>query len=227
MSESIQGILLVNKDKDMTSFDLVPILRRKLGVKKIGHAGTLDPLATGLMVMLVGRDYTKRSQEFMGYDKEYKAVIELGSSTTTLDKEGEITQTSDYIPSKDELLKALEKMTGLQNQIPPMHSAKKVKGQKLYLLARKGKEVAREPIQVEIYPEFISYEYPMLTVNIRCSKGTYIRSYAQDLAKELGCAGHLADLCRTRIGPFSLENAIDTCHLKDSHAKVEHWLKKL
>lgn len=227
MTETVQGILLVNKDKDMTSFDLVPILRRKLGVKKIGHAGTLDPLATGLMVMLVGREYTRRSQEFMGFDKEYKAVIELGASTSTLDKEGEVVASSDYEPTLDELKEVLDQMTGPQQQIPPMHSAKKVGGQKLYKLARKGKEVERQPISVEIYPELISYAYPLIEVNIRCSKGTYIRTYAQDVAKKLNCEGHLADLCRTRIGPFMLDQAIDTCHLKDSHAKIEHRLKKI
>jgi tRNA pseudouridine55 synthase len=201
------GILLVDKAKGSPSFRLVSILRRLTGVRKVGHAGTLDPLATGLMVMLVGKEFTRKSEEFLSSDKEYLATLCIGIETDTYDAEGKVLRQSDTVPSLLEVENALSKFQGTLLQIPPMFSAKKQQGQKLYELARKGISVPRPPVSVHLQIEWLSYEYPMLKVRVRCSKGTYIRSLAHDLGQELGTGAHLAALCRTKSGSFRLEDA--------------------
>lgn len=207
-TEPIEGILLVDKSKGPSSFKLVQTLRKCLGVKKIGHAGTLDPFATGVMVMLIGRRYTRLSNTFLNCDKEYIAEVRLGITTDTYDSEGKVLWQSSEIPSLDHILKALEQFQGEVEQIPPMFSAKKKQGKKLYELARKGEEVEREPIKIQLETHFIRYEYPFLELRIVCSKGTYIRSIAYDLGQILGCGAHLSNLRRTRSGQFTLENCI-------------------
>jgi tRNA pseudouridine55 synthase len=204
-----QGFLLVNKPLSKTSFSLVSALRKCLGVKKIGHAGTLDPAATGVMVMLIGKAYTKLSDRLLMQDKEYQAVVHLGISTDSYDAEGKILATSDYIPSEKELTLALESFQGTILQVPPMFSAKKIGGKKLYELARKGKEVERPAVEVTLKTTLLSYSYPHATLLIHCSKGTYIRSVAHDLGQALGCGGHLSSLQRLRSGPFCLHDCID------------------
>ena len=203
-----EGILLVNKPKGPSSFRLVQMLRKRLQIQKIGHAGTLDPFASGLMVMLIGRNYTRLSDRFLNHDKEYLAEVRLGQTTDTYDSEGQITATSDIIPSLEDIQAALAGFQGETLQTPPMFSAKKIKGKKLYELARKGIEVHREPVKVTLDIQLIRYEYPFLELRVNCSKGTYIRSLAYDLGIKLECGAHLSNLERTRSGNFLLENAI-------------------
>lgn len=204
----IEGILLIDKAKGRTSFSLVGALRKRLGVKKIGHAGTLDPFATGVMVMLIGRNYTRLSDQFLCSDKEYVAELHFGTTTDTFDCDGTIIEQNDKVPTLEEVKEALKHFHGEIEQIPPMYSAKKIQGKKLYDLARKGIEVERAAVKVQVQTDFIRYEYPILELRIACSKGTYIRSIAYDLGKRLGCGAHLTNLRRTRSGIFLLENCI-------------------
>lgn len=204
----ISGILLIDKPKGRSSFSLVAGLRRLCKVQKIGHAGTLDPFATGVMVMLIGKAYTRLSNQFLNEEKEYLATLQLGVATNTFDEEGEDTFKSDKIPTLFEIDATLKKFQGTLLQTPPMFSAKKVAGKKLYELARQGIEVERKPVEVTIKTEFLSYNYPYLELKIGCTKGTYIRSLADEIGRDLGSYAHLKELCRTKSGPFQLEE----CH---------------
>ena len=208
METRSNGILLVDKAKGSTSFKLVAILRRLTKIEKIGHSGTLDPFATGLMVMLIGREFTKQSDQFLGAEKEYRATVHLGITTDSYDVDGQVTAQSDRIPTLSEIEQALQTFQGEVLQIPPMFSAKKIQGQKLYELARKGIEIPRVPVIVQLDIQLIRYNYPELEINVRCSKGTYIRSIAHDLGNLLGTGAHLSTLTRLRSGGFRLENAI-------------------
>jgi tRNA pseudouridine55 synthase len=221
-TDSIEGILLIDKPQGWTSFSLIRLLRKRLGVQKIGHAGTLDPLATGLMVLLIGRRYTRLSEKFLCNDKEYNAIICLGITTDTYDREGRVLEQSSTIPTFDDIEQVLKDFQGEIEQIPPMFSAKKRQGKKLYELARKGQEIPREPVKVRLDIALISYSYPYLELRVACSKGTYIRSLAFDVGKRLGCGAHLASLRRTRSGPFEVSDGITEkelnsteCHLID------------
>lgn len=207
--EDIQGILLVNKPRGKTSFSLVGALRRLLKVKKIGHAGTLDPFATGVMVMLIGRQATRLSDQFLCADKEYLAQLKLGVTTDTFDCEGTVVGSSDIIPTQAELEAALSQFQGDIQQIPPMYSAKKQNGKKLYELARKGQSVTREPVKIKVNIQLISYSYPYVDIAVTCTKGTYIRSLGHDIGVVLGCGAHLSQLQRTRSGSFHLADCID------------------
>jgi tRNA pseudouridine55 synthase len=202
------GILLVNKAKGSTSFRLVSILRKITNIEKIGHAGTLDPFATGLMVMLIGRDFTRLSDQFLGAEKEYEGIIHLGIATDTYDTEGEIVSRSDKVPTLKELVTVLESFQGDLLQVPPMYSAKKIQGKKLYDLARSGITIERKPVSVRIQLQLLQYEYPELAIRVVCSKGTYIRSLAHDIGQMLGTGGHLISLTRLRSGTFRLEKAV-------------------
>ncbi len=204
-----EGILLVNKPKGKTSFSLVHALRKKTKIKKIGHAGTLDPFAEGVMILLIGKEFTKKSDTFLNQDKEYEGTLHLGVETTTYDPEGEITAKNPAVPPLAEIETVLSQFQGTISQIPPMFSAKKVNGKKLYDLARKGIEIERKPSSVTVDITLIDYSYPELTLKISCSKGTYIRSLAYDIGKALGCGAHLSKLIRTRSGPYTLDNCID------------------
>jgi len=204
---SHEGILLVNKPAGITSHDVVARLRRITGVKKIGHAGTLDPFATGLMILLVGKNYTRKSAHFTGQDKAYHARLYLGIATDSYDIDGKKTAESDYIPSEEEVFASIEEQNGERLQTPPMFSAKKIKGKKLYQLARQGVEVARPPVQVHLETTLLSYTYPHVEIAVSCSKGTYIRSIAHEMGEKLTCHAHLDQLVRTRCGDFLLENS--------------------
>lgn len=204
-----EGICLVDKPKGKTSFSLVSALRRITGISKIGHAGTLDPFATGLMVMLIGSAHTKLSNHFMGQDKEYTCHMRLGISTDTYDCEGKMVNISDKVPTLEELEAALQKFQGTILQTPPMFSAKKVQGQKLYHLARRGIEIERKPAVVTVKTTLLSYNYPFVELSVVCSKGTYVRSIAHDIGQLLGCGAHLSDLRRLRSGKYDLSQAID------------------
>lgn len=214
-ASSPAGILLVNKPKGKTSFYLVSVLRRLLGVKTIGHAGTLDPFATGVMVLLVGKSCTRLSSHFLGQDKEYIATLRLGIRTDSYDCDGTILDTSPIIPTEAAVLEAVSAFQGSILQTPPMFSAKKVGGKKLYELARKGIEIEREAKEVTLQTTLLHYEYPYLSLRVACSKGTYIRSIAEEMGQKLQCGAHLSDLTRTRSGPFSLSDCIDSSLLTD------------
>lgn len=208
-NESSYGLLLLDKPRGKTSFHMVATLRRLLGVQKIGHAGTLDPFATGVMVMLIGRTFTRLSDQFLCADKEYIAQVRLGVSTNTYDCEGVVTQESSLQPTPEQIDAALAYFQGEIEQIPPMFSAKKQQGKKLYELARQGKEVERQPVKIKLVTRLLSYEYPFVNIAVSCSKGTYIRSIAHDFGLMLGCGGHLTSLQRTRSGCFHLNDCFD------------------
>lgn len=204
-----EGILIVNKPKGKTAFDLVWILRKITKVKTIGHAGTLDPMATGLMVMLIGKPYTRLSSQLISHNKEYLAEITLGFATDTFDAEGKTTHTSQKIPTLEEVKDVIESFQGTQLQTPPMFSAKKVKGKKLCDLARKGITIERKAETVHIDISLINYNYPKLELQVKCSKGTYIRSLAHDIGIKLDSFATLTALHRTHSGDFTLAKSVD------------------
>ncbi|MCH9617391.1 MAG: tRNA pseudouridine synthase B [Chlamydiia bacterium] len=224
-AEKLQGILLVNKEKGRTSFSLIPKLRSIFNEKKIGHGGTLDPLATGVMVYLVGKKYTKTADTYLLQDKEYEAVVRLGEERDSYDIDGTITATSDIIPSLEEIEQAIPSFNGVIDQIPPMFSAKKVNGKKLYELARNGEEIVRKPKRVTMQTEILSYHYPKLKIKVTCSSGTYIRSIAHDLGQVLKCYGCIEELKRTRSGIHTLENCFSEEDL-DKIRPLSSLLKK-
>lgn len=221
-----EGILLLDKPRGKTSFYLVMILRKLLGVQKIGHAGTLDPLATGLMVMLVGKNYTRRSSEFTGHNKEYKTRIQLGLTTDSYDLDGTILSTSPLIPSLDDVEKAIAEFQGTTLQTPPMFSAKKVNGQKLCDLARKGTFFERAPTPVTMKISILEYSYPYLNLAVTCSSGTYIRSLAHDIGLTLGCGGAIAALVRTKSGSFVLEDCLGIETIQEKSFDLHPFLQK-
>ena len=208
------GILPVDKPKGVTSFSMVAKLRKISGIKKIGHSGTLDPFASGVLILLLGREYTRLADQFLLQDKEYLATIRLGCTSDTYDPEGVITKVSDRTPSMDELDLALESFQGEISQVPPMFSAKKVQGKKLYELARKGITIDRKPSKVRVKTELLAYEYPYVTLKVSCSKGTYIRSIAHDLGERLKTGAYLQELVRTRSGKVSLDKCVKLENLK-------------
>ena len=211
----MNGILPLNKPLGKSSFSLVSLLRKITNIRTIGHAGTLDPFATGVMVLLIGKTYTRMSNQFLNQDKQYRARLHLGISTDTYDPEGVVTHTSPLIPTLEEIEKALLQFQGTILQVPPMFSAKKVEGKKLYELARKGVSIEREPVQVTMHIQLLSYAYPYLDLDVHCSKGTYIRSLAYDMGQVLGCGAHLATLQRTRSGTFKIEDCCEVDQLLD------------
>ena len=219
-----EGILLVDKAAGSTSFHIVSQLRKLTGIDKIGHAGTLDPFATGVMVMLIGKSFTRRSNEFLENDKEYRATLKLGVTTDTYDKEGQVVATSDKIASEEEVRQGIASFQGAISQIPPMFSAKKVQGKKLYELARKGIEIARAPVTVQVEIELLRCEYPEVEIRVTCSKGTYIRSLAHDIGQKLGCGAHLIALTRLRSGPFLLEKCLPQALLNNRELHLDPHL---
>jgi tRNA pseudouridine55 synthase len=203
-------VLLINKPYEWTSFDAVNKLRYKLKIKKIGHAGTLDPLATGLLIICVGK-MTKRIEEFMGMEKEYTGTFILGQSTPSHDLETDIDEQCDISHlTEKEIREATHQFTGKISQLPPIHSAIRVGGKRAYQFARKGQSLELQPRDVEVTAfEITSIELPRVKFRIVCSKGTYIRSIARDFGKALGVGAYLTELCRTRIGTFRLEDALE------------------
>lgn len=214
----------MDKPAKITSFGVVSLLRKRTGVKKIGHGGTLDPFATGLLVLLIGRNATKRAGEFLEGDKEYNATLLLGKATDTYDLEGTVTATSEKIPTLEEVTAVVNRYQGSLLQVPPMFSAKKIAGKRLYELARKGIEVERQARPVELHCQIIRYEYPELEIHVRCSKGTYIRSLAYDIGNDLGCYAHLSVLRRLRSGRFSIDAAISLDAMKDPSLPLDTYL---
>lgn len=220
----MQGILLVDKPSGWTSFDVVNYTRKIVaGVEgkkpknvKVGHTGTLDPLATGLLVILIGKEYTRRAGELSKQDKTYEVTMHLGMTSTTGDGEGDKIPVSDAVPPLEAVQAALQGLQGQIMQTPPAYSAIKVDGQRAYKLAREGKTVELEPRPVTIYSnELISYDYPLVKFTSRVSSGTYIRSLVEDLGGVLGSGGYMSDLRRTAIADFSIDNAVAVKQLDD------------
>lgn len=203
-------VLLVNKPYEWTSFDVVNKLRYRLKVKKVGHAGTLDPLATGLLIICTGK-MTKRIEEFMGLEKEYTGTFVLGQTTPSHDLETAVQDQRDISGLTEEMIRSATKnFTGKISQLPPAHSAIRVGGRRAYQFARQGKEIELQPRDVEVSVfEITSLELPNVNFRIVCSKGTYIRSIARDYGNFLGVGAYLSRLCRTRIGDFRLEDALE------------------
>jgi tRNA pseudouridine55 synthase len=207
--DSLDGALLVDKPAGPTSHDLVDRVRRHFGLKKVGHAGTLDPNATGLLILLLGRG-TKLSDKLMSADKVYEGTMKFGETTNSFDADGEVTATAPVPPlTLAQLNEAAAVYVGDLLQAPPMVSAAKVGGVPLYKLARKGLEVERKPRLVHIYSfRFSDYQAPLGTFRVACTKGTYVRSLAHDLGQKLGCGAHLATLRRTASGSFHVRDAV-------------------
>lgn len=213
--ESIDGVLCVDKAPGMTSHDVVGIVRRALGTKKVGHSGTLDPLATGLLLITVGRG-TKIQDLLMSEDKEYAGTMKLGEVTDSQDSDGEVTETKP-VPElgAGEIDAAFAKYHGDFYQMPPMVSAIKKDGVPLYKLARQGKTVEREPRFVHVYAhQILALRLPEIDFRVVCSKGFYVRTYANDIGQELGCGAHLRVLRRTKSGRFTVDGAITVEELK-------------
>ncbi len=211
----IDGVLLVDKSQAMTSHDVVAITRRSLNTKKVGHCGTLDPLATGLLIITIGRG-TKIQDLLMSEDKEYVGTLKLGEETDSQDSDGQVTKSSP-VPefTREQIDAAFAKFHGDFYQTPPMVSAIKKDGVPLYKLARQGKVVEREPRFVHVYAhEIIAIRPTEIDFRVVCSKGFYVRTYAHEIGAELGCGAHLKVLRRTKSGRFSVEGAITVDELK-------------
>ncbi len=217
----MDGILVVNKPAGITSHDVVDIVRKRFNIERVGHAGTLDPMATGVLVVLIGRA-TKLSSSFLSDDKEYVATLFLGKCTDTQDSTGRVVEEKDVNALDIDVVKdAIASFLGEKEQTPPMVSAKKYKGKKLYQLAQKGKTVPRKPCRVKIHEiELLVFSHPEIIFRVRCSKGTYVRTLCEDIGRVLGYPAHMSGLVRTRSGRFSLEYAclLDTAHEKDIQA---------
>lgn len=214
------GFILINKPVGPTSHDVVNILRRIIGIKKIGHAGTLDPFASGLLIMAIGREATREISKFVKLDKEYIATLHLGAVSDTYDRTGKVESVECRVLSdelkREVIIRALEKFIGKQRQVPPMYSAKKVGGKKLYELARKGVQIERKAERIEIYDiKLLKYKWPLVKIKVRCSSGTYIRSLAHDIGKALGCGAYLKELERTAIGKYSVKDAKEIAGMKE------------
>ena len=210
----IDGALLVDKPLGVTSNFALQKVKRLLGAAKAGHAGTLDPLASGLLIALFG-EATKFAGLLLDSDKEYLATLKLGETTATGDAEGDILETRPVSASAGEIRAVLRRFTGEIEQVPPMHSALKRDGVPLYKLARRGESVERQPRRVRILElEWLDFKSPLLNVRVRCSKGTYVRTLAEDIGAALGCGAHLAGLRRTASGRFRVDDAVPVAALE-------------
>jgi tRNA pseudouridine55 synthase len=214
-------VLLINKPLEWTSFDVVRKIRSLIKIKKVGHAGTLDPLATGLLILCTGK-FTKRINEYMSQEKEYTGTFTFGASTPTYDLESEPQDLRDYSAVTPEKLQAItQQYTGELLQVPPMHSAIKKDGKRVYELARKGQTIELEPRKITIKEfEFTAVELPVVHFRVVCTTGTYIRSLANDVGVAAGCGAHLSSLCRTRIGSFTLDKSM-------TMTQAEQWIKEV
>lgn len=207
--ESPEGIWLVHKPKNQSSFKSVAQLRKLTDIRKVGHTGTLDPLAEGLMVLLVGKEYTRQAQSLTKLDKVYELEITLGEFSTTDDGEGEKERISDRQPSLEEIQGVIDRLSGEIMQKPPIYSAIKIHGKRAYSLARKGEvpEMAARPARVYWWRD-VAYSYPKLTAAVKVSSGTYIRSLAHSLGESLGTGAYLSALKRISVGDFQLADAV-------------------
>lgn len=217
----MDGVIIINKPKGYTSHDIVNIVRKQLKMKKVGHTGTLDPNATGVLPILVGQA-TKISKYLIEHRKTYIATIELGEKRDTGDSEGNITEKDANIKELDVNIieQVLKSLLGKQKQIPPMYSAIKVNGKKLYEYARNGQEVKVEPREIEIYKiELIEYKNNKIEFKVECSKGTYIRTLCEDISEKLGTVGYMKELQRTAVNKFRIEDSINLEELSEDTAQ--------
>ncbi len=220
MHNEKEGIILVDKPIGITSHDVVDHVRKKLKMRRVGHAGTLDPLASGLLVILVGKA-TKLFSKFVDFDKEYTGILKLGEVTTTCDSQGQVIEKKDYSLIDEEKLKeAFSHFEGEIDQVPPMVSALRVAGKRLYNLARKGIVVERKPRRINIFSLTIEkIDFPFVEFHTHCSKGTYIRKLAEDIGEDLGCGAHITGINRLKVGPFSLDDAVNLESIDETHIR--------
>ena len=218
----MEGIIVVDKPDGMTSHDVVAKVRKRFNMRRVGHAGTLDPLATGVLVLLLGKA-TKLFNKFVAFDKAYRATLILGLQTTSADTEGEVTQELSHAHiTRQDVEKAFKKFEGDIQQVPPMVSAVKFKGRKLYQLARKGIYVEREARSIRIDCLNIeAFNPPEVKFYLECSKGTYVRQLADDVGKVLGCGACISQIRRTKVGRFQIEDAVNLEELNESH--IRNW----
>ena len=211
----MDGIFAVNKPLGMTSHDVVDLVRKKTGVKRVGHGGTLDPLASGVLVIAVGRENTKRLNEFVKGEKEYVAEIKLGFDSTTDDEEGENIEVNTKIkPTLEEIEQTLKQFVGKIKQTPPLYSSIKIGGKEAYKYARKGKTVELKVREVEIKEiRLLLYKYPVIKLNVTTGPGVYIRSLARGIGKSLSTGGYLKSLVRTRVNNFTIKQSISLANI--------------
>lgn len=212
------GILNFNKPRGRTSFSVIGLVRRGSGVRRVGHAGTLDPMAEGVLLVCIGAA-VRITEYLMDLPKVYRGTVHLGIETDTYDAEGEVVATHDVNVSEDALREALAAFSGEIEQRPPAHSAIKVGGRPAYERARKGEEIELALRKVTVYRlDVLRFEPPVVEIEVECSRGTYVRSLAHDLGRSLGCGAHLSALTRTRVGPFRVEDALDEAALASAFA---------
>ncbi len=215
LKNAISGVLVVDKPVGLTSHDVVQIVRRGTNIRRAGHTGTLDPRASGVLVILIG-PAVRLSEYVSASDKRYQAVVRLGVSTDTFDADGRIASTSPVEVTEEQFEEALTHFVGEIEQVPPPYSAVKVKGRKAYEMAREGEEVDLTPRKIQVYNlELLEWAMPEAVIDVYCSSGTYVRSLANDLGEKLGCGAHLVGLRRTKSGRFTLRDAVPLRKLKE------------
>lgn len=213
---AISGVLVVDKPTGLTSHDVVQIIRRGTNIRRAGHTGTLDPRASGVLVILIG-PAVRLSEYVSASDKRYQAVVRLGTSTDTYDADGRVLSTSPVEISEEQFEQVLQQFVGTIEQVPPPYSAVKVKGKKAYEMAREGEEVDLEPRTINVYSlELLEWAPPEAVIDVYCSSGTYVRSLAHDLGEKLGCGAHLVGLRRTKSGRFTLRDAVPLRKLREA-----------
>ncbi|HBG60870.1 MAG: tRNA pseudouridine(55) synthase TruB [Omnitrophica WOR_2 bacterium GWF2_38_59] len=218
----MNGIVVINKPNGITSHDVVDRIRRKFRMKRVGHAGTLDPLATGVLVLLLGKS-TKLFDRFVDFDKAYRATMILGTKTISADTEGEIIETKAFSHiTEGQIKEVFERFQGDIEQLPPMVSAVKIGGKKLYEMARKGVNIERKPRNVRIDRlDIEEIDFPDVRFYMECSKGTYVRQLADDVGDALGCGACISQIQRTKVGPFNIEEAVTIEDLNEDH--IRDW----
>ena len=216
----MNGILVINKPQGLTSHDVVSFIRTRLKTRRVGHAGTLDPLATGVLIILLGKS-TKLFDKFSSYDKGYEATLRLGMTTDTADIRGSIIREAPYDKiTEQQAHEVFKRFTGDIAQIPPMYSAVKINGKRLYKLARKGIEVKRPARRINIRTlNIIDFSPPDIKFYLECSKGTYVRKLAEDVGEALGCGGCISQINRTRVGPFSIKDSLTLEDVHEGHLR--------
>lgn len=220
----MNGVVVIDKPGGVTSHDVVGMLRKRFGTRRVGHTGTLDPLATGVLPVCVG-NATRAADMLTESDKRYRAVLELGKRTDTLDIEGEVLEKKPVTVTEEDVRECISCFTGEQEQLPPIYSAIKQNGKKLYELAREGKEVERAPRRINIYSiDVVNIKLPSVTIDVSCSKGTYIRSLCDDIGQRLGCGAVMTSLRRTAAAGFTIDDAYtieELDALEDIHSALK------
>jgi tRNA pseudouridine55 synthase len=226
IKNAISGVLVVDKPIGLTSHDVVQIVRKGTNIRRAGHTGTLDPRASGVLVILIG-PAVRLSEYVSASDKRYQAIVRLGASTDTYDADGRITSSAPVTISEEQFEESLQQFIGEIEQVPPPYSAVKVKGRKAYEMAREGEEVDLQPRKIKVYNlELLEWAPPEAVIDVYCSSGTYVRSLAHDLGNALGCGAHLVGLRRTKSGRFTLRDAVPLRRLRDSF-EAGNWYQYL